>query len=144
MDSPDDPVVQCDCCDLEVSERLASALTVTGLVKGWRCRKCNEHQGQDVKMAQDHEDDVRIRWGETFDKMVAAEGRADYYEGKMRAAYKSRDSVLAQFDRLSDFHRQTRRGGCSCGVENCPELAVIGADWIVDLISRMRDRQRLR
>jgi hypothetical protein len=132
-------MVRCDCCDLDVAERHASSITVTGLVRGWRCRKCNEHQGQDVKMAQDHEDEVRIRWGKTFDELVAAERLADNYKEKMLAAFRSRDSVLAQFDTLSNFHHATPRG-CSCGDEDCPELAVIDADWINDLISRMHRR----
>jgi hypothetical protein len=29
-----------------------------GLERGWRCRMCNEHQGNAVKMAQDHEYEV--------------------------------------------------------------------------------------
>jgi hypothetical protein len=90
-------------------------------------------------MAQDHEDEVRIRWGKTFDELVAAERRADDSKAKMLAAFRSRESVLRQFERLSNFHHETPRG-CSCGDEDCPELAIIGADWINDLISRMDRR----
>jgi len=42
--------------------------------------------------------------------LVAAERRADNYKEKMLAAFRSRDSVLAQFDRLSDFHHATPAG----------------------------------
>jgi hypothetical protein len=135
---PNEPVV-CDCCELDTPSKLASPITVTGLTRGWRCRMCNEHQGQPLKMAQDHENEVRMRWDETVDLWHAAEDRADNYKKKMLAAFRSRDSVLAQFERLADFHHATRRG-CSCGDEDCPELEVIGADWINDLISRMRSR----
>ncbi len=135
---PNEPVV-CDCCDLDTPRKLASPLTVIGLTRGWRCRMCNEHQGQPLKMARDHENEVRMRWGETVDLWHAAEDRADNYRSKMLAAFKSRDSVLKQFERLSNFHHETLRG-CSCGVENCPELAIIGADWITDLTSRMKSR----
>lgn len=100
---------------------------------------CNEHQGQQLKMAQDHEDEVRKRWGETVDLWHAAEDRADTYKEKMLAAFRSRESVLRQFDRLTDFHHAIPHG-CSCGEEDCAELDVIGADWITDLISRMNRR----
>ncbi len=139
MESPNPTTVECHCCELDVPERLASSIIVTGLVRGWRCRMCNEHQGKDLKMAQDHEQAVRERWGETFDMLVAAEGRADNYKEKMLAAFRSRESVLRQFERLSDFHHATPRG-CSCGDQDCAELAVIGADWINELISRMHRR----
>lgn len=69
--------VVCECCELCVPKQLASAIrNPYGLVRGWRCRICNEHQGQPVKMAQDHEEEVRIRWGETVDELHAALDRA--------------------------------------------------------------------
>jgi hypothetical protein len=135
---PNEPVV-CDCCGLDTPRKLGSPITVTGLTRGWRCRMCNEHQGQELKKAQDHENEVRMRWDETVDLWHAAEDRADDYRSMMLSAFKSRDSVLKQFDRLSDFHHETKRG-CSCGKERCPELALISADWINDLITRMHSR----
>jgi hypothetical protein len=136
---PNEPVV-CDCCELDTPRDLASPLNnAYGLNRGWRCRMCNEHQGQQLKMAQDHEDEVRKRWDETVDLWHAAEDRADKYKEKMLAAFRSRESVLRQFDRLTDFHHATPHG-CSCGEEDCAELDVIGADWITDLISRMNRR----
>jgi len=134
---PNEPVVRL--LRIRYPRKLASPITVTGLTRGWRCRMCNEHQGQPLKMAQDHENEVRMRWDETVDLWHAAEDRAHNYKKKMLAAFRARDSVLAQFERLSDFHHATRRG-CSCGDEDCPELEVIGTDWINDLISRMRSR----
>jgi hypothetical protein len=51
---PNEPVV-CDCCELDTPRDLASPLNnAYGLNRGWRCRMCNEHQGQQLKMAQDH------------------------------------------------------------------------------------------
>lgn len=121
-------------------ERLASPIVnAYGLNRGWRCRPCNEHQGEPLKTAQDHEDEVRVRWGETVDLWHAAEDRADDYREKKKAAYRSRDNILNQFDKLSRYHRATDHG-CICGKGKCEMLAIIDADWINDHISRMRQR----
>jgi hypothetical protein len=48
---PNEPVV-CDCCDPDTPRKLATPPTVIGLIRGWRCRMCNEHQGQPLKMAR--------------------------------------------------------------------------------------------
>ena len=93
-------------------------------------------------MAQKHEDEVRVRWGETVDLWHAAEDRADDYKAMMIAAFRSRDNVLRQFEKLSRFHRATDHG-CICGRHNCEELAIIYPDWINDHISRMTERDRL-
>jgi hypothetical protein len=93
-------------------------------------------------MAQKHEDEVRVRWGETVDLWHAAEDRADDYKAMMIAAFRSRDNVLRQFEKLSRFHRATDHG-CICGRHNCEELAIIDPDWINDHISRMTERDRL-
>ena len=57
--------VVCECCDLDVPAKLASPIVnAHGILQSARCRKCNEHQGKPLKMAQDHEDDVRITMGQ--------------------------------------------------------------------------------
>lgn len=56
-------------------------------------------------MAQDHEEEVRIRWGETVDELHAALDRADDYKAKMLAAFRSRDAVLREFEKLSSVNR---------------------------------------
>ena len=49
-------------------EQVLPRQLATALERGWRCRMCNEHQGKPLKMAQDHEEEVRVRWGETVDR----------------------------------------------------------------------------
>jgi hypothetical protein len=94
MDPQKPNTVVCDCCDLDVPERLTSPIVKAHLlVRGARCRKCNEHQGNPVKMAQDHEDDVRIRWAQTVDELHAVQDRADDYKERMLVAFRSRDGV---------------------------------------------------
>lgn len=132
--------VICDCCELSNPERLSSAVrNPHGLIRGWICRTCNEHRADPLKKAQDHEYEVRVRWGETVDKWHAAEDRADDYREKMLAAFKSRDNVLRQFEKLSRYHRATDHG-CICRQPNCKTLAIIDADWINDHIARMHER----
>jgi hypothetical protein len=131
--------VVCECCNLDVPERHCGPITVAGLNRGWRCRRCNEHQGDAVKMAQDHEDDVRIRWDQTVDELHAALDRADHYREKMKAAYRSRDAVLTQFEKLERYHSATTHG-CICGKRNCETLAIVNADWINDRITSMHNR----
>lgn len=129
--------VVCECCDLDVPERLVSSVVnAYGLVRGWRCRMCNEHQGDKLKMAQDHEDEVRVRWGRTVDALHAALDNADSYREKMKAAYRSRDLVLKQFEDLSRYHRASTHG-CICGKRNCETLSIIDSDWINRRISSM-------
>jgi hypothetical protein len=135
-----DGTVVCDCCDLDVAERSTWAVYVTGLVRGHRCRMCCDHQGDPVKMAQDHEDEVRRRWGRTVDDWHAAEDRAHDYKKKMLAAYRSRDDILRQFEKLSRHHRATDKG-CICGQRDCRDLEIIGADWIIGYIDRMNERE---
>ena len=92
-------------------------------------------------MARDHEEEVRVRWGETVKDWHAALDRADEYEARMHAAYRSCDRLLEQFEKLSRYHRATDHG-CICGKPNCGELDIIGADWINDRISKMHSRRR--
>jgi hypothetical protein len=130
----------CDCCDLDTPGQLASPIVnAYGLNRGWRCRMCNEHQGLPLKMAQDHENEVRIRWGETVDLWHAAENRADDYKAKMLAAFRSRDRILEQFEKLARYHRWIDHG-CICGKPKCETLAIVDADWINDYIERMHRR----
>jgi hypothetical protein len=136
---PNEPVV-CDCCDLDTPRQTASPIVnAYQLIRGWRCRMCNEHQGQPLKMALDHEMEVRVRWGETVDKWHVAEDRADRYREKMLAAFRSRDRILEQFEELSRYHQATDHG-CICGKGNCETLRIIDADWINDYIARMHER----
>jgi hypothetical protein len=136
---PNEPVV-CDCCDLDTPRKLASPIVnAFGLFRGWRCRMCNEHQGQHLKMALDHENEVRMRWGETVTLWHAAEDHADGNREKMLAAYRSRDRILEQFEELSRYHRWTDHG-CICGKPKCETLEIIDADWINDHIERMHRR----
>jgi hypothetical protein len=140
---PIDPKVVCDCCELDWPRKLSSPIVnAYGLNRGWRCRMCNEHQGNPLKMAQEHEEEVRVRWGETVDKWHAAENRADSYKEKMLAAFRSRDNVVKQFERLGRYHRATDHG-CICGKRNCEILAIIDADWITDHIARMHEREAM-
>lgn len=100
---------------------------------------CNEHQGQPLKTALDHENEVRMRWDETVDLWHAAEDRADSYKKKMHAAYRKCDRVLEQFEELSRYHRWTDHG-CICGKAKCETLNIIDADWINKYIERMHKR----
>ncbi|CCK56562.1 hypothetical protein [Mycobacterium canetti] len=135
--------VVCECCELGVPKQLASAIrNPYGLVRGWRCRICNEHQGQPVKMAQDHEEEVRIRWGETVDELHAALDRADDYKAKMLAAFRSRDAVLREFEKLGRYHQSTGHG-CLCGKRNCETLSIIDSNYIYGHVDRMNRRDEL-
>jgi hypothetical protein len=135
-----DELAACDCCDLDTPLKLASPLVNPfGLIRGYRCRMCNEHQGDPLKTARDHENEVRMRWDETVDLWHAAEDRADRYKEKMHAAFRSRDRILEQFDKLSRYHGWTDHG-CICGKRKCETLAIIDADWINDHIDRMHRR----
>jgi hypothetical protein len=132
--------VVCDCCELDVPEKLASPLVnAYGLLQGARCRRCNEHQGDALKKAEDHEDEVRIRWGKTIDELHETQDRADEYERRMKSALKSRTSVLREFDKLSRYHHTTDHG-CSCGVVDCETRAIVEADWIQQLIRNVHER----
>lgn len=140
MDQPKSNTVVCQCCELEWPERLATAIRNAHLlIRGWRCRMCNEHQGDALKMAHDHENEVRIRWGDAVDKMHAALNDADRSKAQMLAAFRSRDRILEQFDKLGRYHRATG-DGCLCGERNCAELAIIDADWISNRIAGMYRR----
>ena len=101
---------------------------------------CNEHQGDALKMAQDHENEVRIRWGQTVDELHVALDGADDFKERMLAAFKSRDAVLRRFEQLARHHRATDHG-CSCGKRNCETLSIVDDDWINDHIGRMHTRQ---
>lgn len=132
--------VVCDCCGLDNAERLSSAVRdAHGLFVGWICRQCNEHRGNKLKTAQDHEEELRMRWGETWEELNDALARADEYREKMLAAFRSRDNILKQFEKLSFYHRATDHG-CICRQPNCKTLAIIDADWINDHIARMHER----
>jgi hypothetical protein len=137
MDQHIPNTIVCECCDLDVPERLASAVVNTHLpVRGWLCRKCDEHQGNALVKAQDHEAEVRMRWAETIDELHATQGLADDYRDRMKAASRSRDAVLQQFERLERYHGATPHG-CICGKRNCETLAIVDTDWINDRIAAM-------
>lgn len=144
MNTIESATVVCHCCELDWHRKLCSPIVnAYELNRGWRCRMCNEHQGDALKMAQKHEEEVRVRWGETVDVLHAAEDRAEKYREKMLAAFRSRDGVLKQFERLSRYHRATDTHGCICGKRNCETLGVVDADWIVGLIDRMHEREAM-
>ncbi len=135
--------VICECCELSVPRRLASPdCNAYALVRGWICRQCNEHRADPLRKAQEHEEEVRVRWGETADELNTALDRADDYKEKMLAAFRSRDSILRQFEKLERYHRETGHG-CICGKRNCEILAIVDADWINDHIRRMHERDAM-
>lgn len=139
----DQTSVVCECCRLSNPERLSSpVVNAYALNRGWRCRMCNEHQGDPLKMAQDHESEIRARWEKTAARWRAAEAKANEYEEKMRAAYRSRDNVLRQFEKLSQHHRATEHG-CTCRQPRCKTLAIVSADWINEQIARMHYREAM-
>lgn len=79
--------VVCECCDLDTPRRLAPPIVnAFELVRGRRCRMCNEHQGDPLQAAFDHEQEVRIRWDDTVTQLHSALDRADDYKAKMLAA----------------------------------------------------------
>jgi hypothetical protein len=130
-------MVLCECCELDVPERHASALVnAERTVHGWRCRVCNGHQRDAMKKAQDHAAELRVRLGETVNELHATRGLAEDSRNKMKAAFQSRDAVLHQFARLARYHRATEHG-CICGKRNCETLAVVDADWINDRIAAL-------
>jgi hypothetical protein len=59
----------------------------------------------------------------------------------MNAAFRARDAVLRQFERLTRHHRAMEHG-CVCGKRNCETLVVVDADWINDRIALMVDQDR--
>jgi hypothetical protein len=134
--------VVCACCDLDLPERQASALVnADGITRGWRCGVCNGHQGNPLKTAREHEAELRTRMGETVDELHDTRGLAEDCLNKMKAAFRSRDAVLRQFERLSRHHRAIEHG-CICGKRNCETLAVIDADWINDRIALMLEQDQ--
>jgi hypothetical protein len=135
--------VVCECCDLDVPERLASALVdADRVVRGWRCRMCDFHQRNAVQRAHDHEAELRLRLGQTVEELHATRVLAEDCRDKMRAAFVARDAVLRQFERLTRYHRATEHG-CICGKHNCETLAVVDADWINDRIAAMVRQDRV-
>ena len=135
--------VVCECSDLDVRRRLASAdRNAYGLVRGWICRDCNEHRADPLRKAKEHEYEVRVRWGETADKLNDALDRVDDYREKMKAAFRSRDNILRQFERISRWHRETGKG-CICGKRNCEIANIVDADWINEHIHRMNERDAM-
>jgi hypothetical protein len=134
--------VVCTCCELDVPERLSSeVLNAHSLVRGWRCRMCNDHQGDKLKKALDHETEVRMRWDETVDLWHSAEDRADDYREKMLAALRSRDSLIKQFEQLRRYHRTTG-DGCLCGKPKCETLRIVDGDYITERIAAMHKREK--
>jgi hypothetical protein len=93
-------------------------------------------------MAQDHEYEVRVRWGETADELNDALDRADRYHDQMKAAFRSRDNILRQFENLTRWHRETGNG-CVCGKRTCEIQQIVEADGIVDHIDRMNSREAM-
>ena len=142
MSQPNSYTVICECCDLDVPERLASAvIDADQIVHGWRCRVCNDHQGNALRKAQDHEAFLRARWSTTVDELHATQGLSDDCRAKMKAAFRSRDAVLRQFERLTRHHRAIEHG-CICGKRSCETLAVVDADWINDRIALMLEQDQ--
>lgn len=134
--------VVCECCDLDVPERLASALvSADQTVCGWRCRACNGHQRHVLRRAEDHAAELRVRLRETAEELHATQGLAEDSRNKMHAAFRARDAVLRQFEALTRYHRATEHG-CICGKRNCETLAVVDADWINDRIAAMLRQDR--
>ena len=74
-----------------------------------------------------------------MNKLHAALNDADRSKAQMLAAFRSRDRILEQFDKLGRYHRATG-DGCLCGERNCAELSIIDADWISDRIAGMYRR----
>jgi hypothetical protein len=145
MNGPNISTVVCHCCELDVSQRNASEILDThGLVQGYRCAMCNDHWGNPLKMAKDHEEELRVRWGETLDKLDAALNAAEEYRERMKAAFRSREAVLRHFERLAkelaSYHRATDHG-CSCGDRDCEIPSLIEDDWINDLIRNMHEHR---
>jgi hypothetical protein len=124
--------VVCDCCDMDFPEWMAS----DELARGWCCPTCLDHWDDELLMARDHEDELRIRHDRALEDLDAETYRADDYRQKMLAAFRSRDHVLKQFERLARYHRATDHG-CICGKRLCETLAVVDADWINDRIAAM-------
>lgn len=135
--------VKCECCELTVPERLASAdRNAYGLVRGWICRQCNEHRADPLRKAQEHEEEVRVRWGETCDELNDALDQVDKYRDKMKAAFRSRDNVLQQLEKIRRWHGETGHG-CKCGKRNCEVARIVDADWITEHIDRMHQRDAM-
>jgi hypothetical protein len=134
--------VVCDCCDLDVPERLAATLVdADQVVRGFRCRVCDFHHRNPMQMARDHEAELRRRLAETVGELHATQAVAEDCRDKMKAASLARDAVLRQFQRLTRVHRATEHG-CICGKRNCETLAVVDADWINDRIAAMVRQDR--
>jgi hypothetical protein len=134
--------VVCACCDLDVPERQASALiNADGTIRGWRCGVCNGHQGNPLKTAREHEAELRVRLDQTVEELQDTQGLAEDCRNKMKAAFRSRDAVLRQFDQLARHHRAIEHG-CICGKRNCETLAVVDADWINDRIALMLEQDQ--
>jgi hypothetical protein len=129
--------VVCECCDLDVPERHATALVSNDHdVQVWRCPMCEFHQGNAIRTAQDHAAEMRLRLRVTVEELRATQVLAEDCRDKMQSAFRSRDAVLRQFDRLARYHRATD-DGCICGKRNCETLAVVDADWINDRIAAL-------
>ena len=129
--------VVCECCDLDVPERHASALvSAEHDVQVWRCPMCEFHQGNAMRKAQDHAAEMRLRLRVTVEELRATQVLAEDCRDKMQSAFRSRDAVLRQFDRLARYHRATD-DGCICGKRNCETLAVVDTDWINDRIAAL-------
>ncbi|WP_286199188.1 hypothetical protein ACRDU6_13035 [Mycolicibacterium sp. ELW1] len=77
-----------------------------------------------------------------MDELNEALDRADEYREKMLAAFRSRDSILKQFEKLSRYHHATDHG-CICGKSECKTLPLVDADWINEYIARMHEREAL-
>lgn len=128
---------------MSVPQRLASAdRNAYGLVRGWICRQCNEHRADPLRKAQEHEEEVRVRWGETCDELNDALDQVDRYRDKMKAAFRSRDNVLQQLEKIRRLHGETGKG-CICGKRNCEVARIVDADWITDHIDRMHQRDAM-
>lgn len=129
--------VVCDCCDLDFPEWMASDEWDGGdRIRGWCCSMCEHHLGDELLLARDHEDELRLRLDRALTDLDAETYRAEDHREKMLAAFRARDHVLKQFERLARYHRATEHG-CICGKRTCETLAVVDADWITDRIAAM-------
>lgn len=129
--------VVCGCCDLDFPDWLASdEPDADGRDGSWRCRVCLDHRGDELAAVRHHERELRVRHERAVEHLEAETYRADDYREKMLAAFRARDHVLTQFERLARYHRAADHG-CICGKRNCETLAVVDTGWINDRIAAM-------
>lgn len=85
-----------------------------------QCEHCTEHyeiEGEStdrvIARLEDHEQRAR-------DRYLAASSKATEYEGRMKAAYESRQKWKAALVEIAVGHEQTDDGKCLCGAKESP------------------------